>query len=99
MASASFAWSRGQFDTQSSKNPAEVEAEQKMLEEAIKNARERERRTLLRAVLFHFPSNLLRLKELGVHGVITLIELGAHFFCLLVRYRILAPVSILLELS
>ena len=32
------------------RNPAEVEAEQKMLEEAIKNARERERRTLLRAM-------------------------------------------------
>ncbi|XP_048500379.1 AMSH-like protease sst2 isoform X2 [Beta vulgaris subsp. vulgaris] len=47
-------------------------------------------------VLFHFLSNLLQLKELGLHGVITLIELGAHFFCLLVRYRILAPVSILL---
>ncbi|KMS99216.1 hypothetical protein BVRB_2g046560 isoform A [Beta vulgaris subsp. vulgaris] len=53
-------------------------------------------RLINHSVLFHFLSNLLRLKELGLHGVITLIELGAHFFYLLVRYRILAPVSILL---
>lgn len=32
------------------KDPAEVEAEQKELQEAIKNARERDRRTLLRAM-------------------------------------------------
>ncbi|KAL2896080.1 Uncharacterized protein RDABS01_037864 [Bienertia sinuspersici] len=32
------------------RNPDEVEAEQKMLEQAVKNARERDRRTLLRAM-------------------------------------------------
>ncbi|KAF7136068.1 hypothetical protein RHSIM_Rhsim08G0075900 [Rhododendron simsii] len=33
------------------RDSAEVEAEQKMLEEAIKNARERDRRTLLRSIM------------------------------------------------